>query len=160
MGNLTASFLPVMELYILSKDSVTRRFSSNSLWVSAYFFDRTARFSHKGSDTLMREFIAAFNLFFRWTCCHIFTFIFVKINIRHNYSFVKGKMKKDEKSLRPQISDKLKAFRRMEIEEVDGDILVAVNEAGIGFDPERLQRLQITRDLKRIAQLLKKGRSK
>ncbi len=70
--------------------------------------------------------------------------------------FVKYKMKKEQKKIEPEISDKLKAFRRMEIEEIDGDILVAANEAGIGFDAERLQRLQMMRDVKRIVQLLQK----
>jgi len=67
-------------------------------------------------------------------------------------------MKKEEKSLSPHIGGELTAFREMELREIDGDILVAASKASkeIGFDPERLQRLQMMRDLKRIVRLLKK----
>jgi hypothetical protein len=69
-------------------------------------------------------------------------------------------MKKEEKILDAQFSKELKAFREMELREIDGDILVAASKASkeIGFDPERLQRLQMARDLKRIVRLL--GRKK
>lgn len=69
-------------------------------------------------------------------------------------------MKKEEKKIEPQFSRELRAFREMELRGIDGDILVAAFKASkeIGFDPQRLQRLQMTRDLKRIVKLLKKGK--
>jgi hypothetical protein len=54
----------------------------------------------------------------------------------------------------------LKAFRRLELAEIDGDILVSANEAKIGYDIERLQRLQMTRQLKTIIGLLSKKTKK
>jgi hypothetical protein len=70
------------------------------------------------------------------------------INIRRFINHVKGKMK--------NISRELKKLRRMELSEIDPDIIVAGAKARLDYDIERVQRWQILRELKHIKKLLQK----
>jgi len=54
-----------------------------------------------------------------------------------------------------EISLREKKLRRLEVSEIDPDIIIAASKAKMGYNPERLQRLQMMRDLKRIAGFLK-----
>ncbi|MGD1045922.1 MAG: hypothetical protein ABR936_11445 [Bacteroidota bacterium] len=60
-------------------------------------------------------------------------------------------MSANENILNTGISKELKEFRRLELSEIDGDILVMADAAKIGYDVERLQRLQMVRLLRRLA---------
>ena len=57
--------------------------------------------------------------------------------------------------MKNEISLREKKLRRLEVSEIDPDIIIAASKAKMGYNPERLQRLQMMRDLKRIAGFLK-----
>jgi hypothetical protein len=66
-------------------------------------------------------------------------------------------MKKDKNKFVTPTSEELREFFKLELAEIDGDILVAADKAQMGsVDPARIQRLQITRSLNRIARSLKR----
>lgn len=51
----------------------------------------------------------------------------------------------------PPISAGEEALRRLELQGIDGDIVVAAADAGIGYDVERMQRVQVLRCLRELA---------
>jgi len=55
-----------------------------------------------------------------------------------------------------KISSPEKKLRRLELSEIDPDIIIVASKVETGYDPERLQRLQMTRDLKRVVKFLEK----
>ena len=67
-------------------------------------------------------------------------------------------MKKNKSKI--EIGKELQAYRRLELSEIDSDILVAADKAEIGYDPERMERLQILRYLQRLVNLLEKRKIK
>ena len=58
--------------------------------------------------------------------------------------------------MKNKISSPEKKLRRLELSEIDPDIIIVASKVETGYDPERLQRLQMTRDLKRVVKFLEK----
>jgi len=52
------------------------------------------------------------------------------------------------------ISKELKEFRRLELAEIDPDILIAGMKAKLPYAIERVERLQMLRELRKIRKLL------
>ena len=60
-------------------------------------------------------------------------------------------MEKDKNKFGTPSEEELRGFFALELKEIDGDIIEAATKARIGYtDPARIQRLQMTRDLRRI----------